>query len=115
VATLVTDPLAHWWVHEVQVERYVSRSAYAGDDQYEPPETVTGFYRDGTTVVTGTDGTQIVAAGRFAFPAHVRYIPPESRVTLPPLFAGDIVYVKAVAVADGGTQPTPNHQVIGVV
>lgn len=112
---MVSDPLAEWWVHEVVVERWNGDSAYG--DQFDSAVTVTGFYDDSTQY----RGGEVIAAGRFAFPRSVPYIPVESRVTLPSTFGTNpdgsprIYRVVDSAIGDGGGQPTPDHQQIGLL
>jgi hypothetical protein len=108
----VSDPLgdAGWWVHTLQVERYTG-DGEAGGKSYAQAVPVTGFYSDKTEF----SGGQIVTSGRFAFPPDVPYIPAQSRVTLPALFGGRVTQVVTVSVGDGGGQPTPDHQVVGLL
>lgn len=104
------DALADWWRHTVTVQRWTGPSE-AGGDSLDAPVTVVGWYSDKTEY----SGGQVIAAGRFAFPIDVDYIPVQSHVTLPAEFGGRKVRVVSVAVGDGGGQPTPDHQLIGVL
>lgn len=107
----MTDLLgaAGWWRHTLTVERWQGDSAY--EDKFAAPEPVTGFYADGTKY----SGGQIVSTGEFAFPLGVAYIPVQSKVTLPAQFGGRVCRVSKSAVGDGGGQPTPDHQEIGLI
>ena len=105
----MTDDLAEWWVHTLSVERWNGAAAY--DDVFDAPVNVVGFYDDKTVYASG----QVVAAGSFAFPKSVPYIPVQSRVTLPAEFGGRVVRVVSSAVGSGGGQPTPDHQEITVL
>lgn len=105
----MSDPLADWWRHDLIVERWIGPGE-AGGDQFDLPQTVTGFYADGTEY----SGGEIVSTGKFAFPRSTAYVPVQSRVTLPTQFGGRVVRVVSTAVGDGGGQPTPDHQQIGL-
>jgi hypothetical protein len=106
----MADDLAEWWRHTVSVRRWTGPGE-AGGDSFAATEDVLGFYSDKTVYSNG----EVVASGRFAFPSTVDYIPVQSLVTLPALFGGRTCRVVSTAVADGGGQPTPDHQVIGVL
>lgn len=112
---MVTDPLAHFWMHEAVVSRWVAtgRGAYDDDADYGYPTVEACFIEDGLSVVAGSDGQQVISTARVAFPPGTTPIPLGSRITLDPLFGSRVTVVQTVATADAGPQ-APNHVVVAV-
>lgn len=110
----MADPLADWWVHQVSVRR-LSPIGGAGGDDYDTPETVTGFWRDGTKLVTNGEGNQELSSAQFAFPITVARIPVGSLVTAPAAFGGQESKVISANIGNGGGQPTPDHHEIALL
>jgi hypothetical protein len=102
--------LAAFWVHQVTVEPFDYTDS-SSVDQFGTAYQQSGYYSDQTVYEAG----EVVASGRFAYPASAPNIPVRSRVTLPARFGSRVVLVKKSAVGDGGGQPTPDHQVVGVL
>lgn len=102
-------------LHALVVERFNGTETY--QDDFDAPETVTGFYSDRTVYSNG----QVVAQGRFAFPIGVAQVPPQSRVTLPAEFGTNpdgsprTYRVVDAQIGNGGGLPTPDHQTIGLM
>lgn len=110
----MADDLAEWWVHQLSVKR-LAEVGGAGGDTYAAPVTVTGFYRDGSKLVTDGNGKQILSSGQFAFPLTVARIPVGSLVTVPAKFGGRESKVITANIGDGGGQPTPDHHEIALL
>lgn len=110
----MSDPLAHFWIHECVVERYdnAARGAY-DTDPYAYPVVEACFVEDGLQVVQGSDGQTVISTARIAFPPTTAAIPLESRVTLSPQFGSRVTVVQTTAVADAGPA-APNHLVVAV-
>lgn len=103
----MTDDLAHFWVHNVSVERYTGAKAYT--DAYATAETVAGFVDDGQRIVGGPNGDQVTSTATVFLPAGTADVPVESRVTLPAAFGGRVARVVAAARRDAGALPLPEH------
>lgn len=113
----MADPLAPWWVHTAGVRRLVG--AGAAGDVYDPPvpadpAAVTGFYRDGAKLVRTGDGEDTVSSGQFSYPRDTPPVPVGSLFITPPEFGGRVTTVIVSSVADGGGNPTPDHQTVAV-
>lgn len=106
----MADLLAQWWRHTVSVEPFDYTDAN-GVDQFLAAYPQLGYYSDQTVSEAG----QVVASGRFGYPIGAPNVTVRSRVTLPAEFGGRVVLVKKSAIGTGGGQPTPDHQVIGVL
>lgn len=103
----MSDPLANWYRHSVQVERFIGTGAF-GDD-YATATTELAMIDDTARLVRAADGSQVVSSTRLGLASTTTNIPPSSRVTLPAEFGGRRTFVLAVSVGDGGGQPTPDH------
>lgn len=103
----MTDPLAAWWRHEVQVER-LAGSGPRGD-VFDPQFTALAAIDDRTKIVVDTNGSEAAAQTTVVFPRPVGFIPPGSKITLPATHGARTSYVIACRVADGGGLPTPDH------
>lgn len=108
----MSDLLADWWVHEASVQR-LAGSGDAGD-VYAASAPVSGFYRDGTKLVTDGNGRQVLSTAQFAHPATDARIPVGSWFTAPTRFGSRTSKVIVSALADGGGQPTPDHYEIAL-
>jgi hypothetical protein len=100
----VTAPLTRFWVHDVVITRNPGVYGTGGIS-----ETVRGFVRDGSRLVLGPDGQNVVSTAQVAVPAGTAYVEPGAKVTLPAQFGSRTCTVITTEVADGGTLPTPNH------
>lgn len=103
----MTDPLADWWVHDIQVERKTGAGAYG--DTYASPETVTGLIDDTRRLVRTGAGEETMSSASVFLPIGTTDVPLGSRVTLPAAFGGRGSTVIAVARHEAGSQPVPAH------
>lgn len=106
--------LTYWWQHTVSVERWL-RTGQGGTEVFATPVDVDGLYVDKERFVAGPNGEQILAAGSFYYPADVPFIPLQSRLTLPAVFASRVVRVVSESVRDTGDLPFSEYQEVGVV
>lgn len=109
----MSDSLAQFWVHDVVVER--AKASGSRVTTHDDPVTERGFVNDGTKLVRGADGKEIVSSAQVAFPSSVARIPVDSKVTLPAGFGGRTSRVVVSAVGDGGGLPTPDHHEIALL
>lgn len=103
----MVDPLAAWWRHSVELETYLGSGPYG--DEWGTPLTYMAAIDDKARQVVDSAGVELVADTTVVFPAHVGYIRPGSKVTLPATHGSRSLYVIACRVAHGGGMPTPDH------
>lgn len=107
----MSDPLAQFWVHDIVIRRYTGATSYGPG--YDDPVTVQGWVRDGTKLIAGPNGEQLMSSAQVALPPSTDYVPVESEVTLPTQFAAPgqtrTTRVISSSRADGGGLPTPDH------
>lgn len=104
---MTLDPLADWYRHQVQVERFTGTGPTG--DVYAAATTELVMVDDTRRLVRAADGSQVISESSIAHPLTVAAIPPGSRVTLPAIFGGRRTIVLATSVGYGGGQPTPDH------
>lgn len=118
----MADPLARFWVHQIQVRRKVGSGAYG--PVFDPAadqdaDTFLGWVEDGTKLVADGNGGQVASSARVACPASTPYVPVGSEITLPPQYAAPgqtrVTKVIAVGLGDGGGLPTPDHMTLALL
>lgn len=110
---MAVDPLAEFYGHTLSVRRAKPSGRYGG--AYDVAEDIVGFFDDGTKLVPGPGGVQVVSSGRFAFPLSYAYVPVDSEVTVPVEFGGRTSKVIVASRGDGGGAPTPDHYEISLL
>lgn len=104
---VVSDPLAHWWRHEVTIEPLAGSGAYG--DVYAAPFTWTCAIDDSRKLVRDAGGNEVVSETRIFGPIQTGHIPLGSRVTLPASHEARTTTVLVVSRHDSGGLPTPDH------
>lgn len=105
---MAADPLADWWVHRVDVDRYAG--AGPEGDAWAATETgVACFVEERNRLVLAANGEQTVSGTTIAFPSTVADIPAGSRITIGAPFTPRTAVVITTSRADGGGQDTPDH------
>jgi hypothetical protein len=102
------DPLAQWWVHTTDVQRFTG--AGPDGDTWDATDTALPcFISDKRRLVRASTGEQVVSETTVLYPKSTPDIPIDSLVTLPALFGGRTSNVLSVSRHDGGGLPTPDH------
>lgn len=107
------DPLAQWWVHTTDVQRFAG-SGSEGDTWDAVAEGVPCFISDKRRLVRAGTGEQVVSETTVLYPKTTADIPVDSLITLPALFGGRTSTVLAVSRHDGGGLPTPDHLEVAI-
>lgn len=107
------DPLAQWWVHTTDVQRFTG--AGAEGDEWEPVhEGLSCFISDKRRLVRAPTGEQVISETTVLYPKTTLDIPVDSLITLPALFGGRTSTVLSVSRHDGGGLPTPDHLEVAI-
>ncbi|WP_051164449.1 hypothetical protein [Nocardia testacea] len=105
----MTDPLAVFWAHTVQVRRFVGEGASGAVLSDSAAER--GNVSARNQMVRDASGDEIVSSATVAFPPSVAQVAPGSLVELPAEFGGRTAKVVAVSASNLGA-PFPDTQVI---
>ena len=107
------DPLAQWWVHTTDVQRFTQTGA-EGDEWDAVDEALPCFISDKRRLVRAANGEQVIAETTVLYPKSTPDIPVDSLITLPALFGGRTSTVLSVSRHDGGGLPTPDHLEVAI-
>lgn len=107
------DPLAQWWVHTVDVQRFTGAGP-EGDTWDDVDEGLRCFISDKRRLVLAATGEQVISETTVLFPKTTPDIPVDSQITLPALFGGRTATVLSVSRHDGGGLPTPDHLEVAI-
>ncbi|WP_416565056.1 hypothetical protein [Nocardia testacea] len=105
----MTDPLAVFWAHAVQVRRFLGEGAAGA--VHSDPTAERGNVAARNQMVRDTSGDEVVSSATVAFPLSVAPVAPGSLVELPAEFGGRTAKVVAVSASNLGA-PFPDTQVI---
>ncbi|MCZ4557982.1 hypothetical protein O4215_20685 [Rhodococcus maanshanensis] len=100
------------WVHMAVVRRLEGDGAFG--PQFSAPIGEPCLVSNGSKLVRGPDGAEVVSTASVAFPPTVALVPVGSEVLLPAEFGGRTALVLATNIGDGGGLPTPDNQTVNL-